>query len=97
MSGTAKLKHPLAKELRKAALAFPETVEDFPWGHSAFKVAAKKAFLFMGDDEEGGGWSASMNRTRGSRARVRTWVSVNSAANPWMAEVLCSIASSSLY
>jgi predicted DNA-binding protein (MmcQ/YjbR family) len=54
-----KLKHPLAKELRKAALGFPETVEDFPWGHSAFKVAGKKAFLFMGEDEEGG-WSCSM-------------------------------------
>lgn len=55
----AKLKHPIAKELRKAALAFPDTVEDFPWGHSAFKVAGKKAFLFMGEDEEGG-WSCSM-------------------------------------
>jgi predicted DNA-binding protein (MmcQ/YjbR family) len=59
VSGAAKLKHPLAKELRKAALAFPDTVEDFPWGHSAFKVAGKKAFVFMGEDEEGG-WSASM-------------------------------------
>ena len=56
----AKLKHPSAKELRKAALVYPDTVEDFPWGHSAFKVAGKKAFLFMGDDEEGGGWSCSM-------------------------------------
>ena len=60
MSAASKLKHPLAKALRKAALAFPDTVEDFPWGHSAYKVAGKKAFLFMGDDEEGGGWSASM-------------------------------------
>lgn len=54
-----KLKHADAKALRKAALAFPETVEDFPWGHSAFKVAGKKAFLFL-DDSEGGGWSCSM-------------------------------------
>ena len=59
MSVAVKLKHPLAKELRKAALVFPQTVEDFPWGHSAFKVAGKKAFLFMGEDEEGG-WSCSM-------------------------------------
>ncbi len=59
MTASVKLKHPAAKELRKAALAFPETVEDFPWGHSAFKVAGKKAFLFMGEDE-GGGWSCSM-------------------------------------
>jgi len=55
----AKPKHPIAKELRKAALVFPDTVEDFPWGHSAFKIAGKKAFLFMGEDEEGG-WSCSM-------------------------------------
>jgi predicted DNA-binding protein (MmcQ/YjbR family) len=60
MTASVKLKHPLGKELRKAALAFPETVEDFPWGHSAFKVSGKKAFLFMGDDDESGGWSCSM-------------------------------------
>lgn len=60
MSAAVKLKHAAAKELRKAALVYPDTVEDFPWGHSAFKVAGKKAFLFMGEDEEGGGWSCSM-------------------------------------
>ncbi|MGE0529809.1 MAG: MmcQ/YjbR family DNA-binding protein [Hyphomonadaceae bacterium] len=59
MSAPVKLKNTAAKELRKAALAYPETVEDFPWGHSAFKIAGKKAFLFMGEDEEGG-WSCSM-------------------------------------
>jgi hypothetical protein len=48
MSASAPFKHAEAKALRKAALAFPKTVEDFPWGHSAFKVAGKKAFLFMG-------------------------------------------------
>ena len=56
---SVKLKHACAKELRKAALAYPETVEDFPWGHSAFKIAGKKVFLFLGEDEEGG-WSCSM-------------------------------------
>jgi predicted DNA-binding protein (MmcQ/YjbR family) len=59
MTASVKLKNVAAKELRKAALAYPETVEDFPWGHSAFKVAGKKAFLFMGE-EEGGAWSCSM-------------------------------------
>lgn len=59
MSAAVKLKHADAKALRKVALAFPDTVEDFPWGHNAFKVAGKKAFLFMGE-EENGGWSASM-------------------------------------
>lgn len=59
MSASVKLKNADAKALRKAALAYPETVEDFPWGHSAFKIAGKKAFLFMGEDEDGG-WSCSM-------------------------------------
>lgn len=59
MSASAPLKHPDAKALRAAALAYPDTVEDFPWGHSAFKVAGKKAFLFMGAREDGG-FSCSM-------------------------------------
>jgi predicted DNA-binding protein (MmcQ/YjbR family) len=54
MTASAPLKHPEAKALRKAALAYPDTVEDFPWGHSAFKVAGKKAFMFMGATEDGG-------------------------------------------
>lgn len=53
-------KHPVARALRAAAIAYPGTTEDFPWGHAAFKVA-KKAFLFMADDETGaGGFSCSM-------------------------------------
>jgi predicted DNA-binding protein (MmcQ/YjbR family) len=59
MSASAPLKHADAKALRKAALAYPDTVEDFPWGHHAFKVAGKKAFLFMGASEDGG-FSCSM-------------------------------------
>ena len=35
-----------ASALREHALAYPETHEDFPWGHSAIKVKGK-AFLFM--------------------------------------------------
>ncbi len=34
-------------DLRAAALTFPQVHEDFPWGHSAFKVAKKKAFCFL--------------------------------------------------
>ena len=34
--------------LRKAALAYPETHEDHPWGEIAIKVKGK-VFLFMGD------------------------------------------------
>lgn len=59
MAASPPLKHPDGKALRKAALAYPDTVEDFPWGHSAFKVAGKKVFLFMGADEDGG-FSCSM-------------------------------------
>lgn len=46
--------HPVAKALRAAAMAYPETVEDMPWGHPAYKVAGKKAFLFVGGDEQTG-------------------------------------------
>lgn len=45
--------------LRKHALGYPETVEDFPWGHSAFKVKGK-AFLFTYLNEEEGFLSLSM-------------------------------------
>lgn len=38
--------------LRKRALGYPETREDFPWGHSAFKVK-NKAFVFLYADAEG--------------------------------------------
>ena len=41
-----------ASRLRDQALGYPETVEDFPWGHSAFKVKGK-SFLFLATDE---GW-----------------------------------------
>jgi predicted DNA-binding protein (MmcQ/YjbR family) len=39
--------------LREFALGFPETHEDFPWGHVAIKVRGK-AFLFLGGSESGG-------------------------------------------
>ena len=37
--------------LRQAALAYPETREDHPWGESAFKVK-QKVFLFMSLSED---------------------------------------------
>jgi predicted DNA-binding protein (MmcQ/YjbR family) len=33
-------------DLRRHALSYPESNEEFPWGHSAFKVKGK-AFVFM--------------------------------------------------
>ena len=53
------LKHPAAKALRKAALKYPDTAEDFPWDHHAFKAAGKKTFLFL-TGMEGGGFNCSM-------------------------------------
>ena len=41
----------LADEIRALALSLPEVNEDFPWGHSAFKVKGKKAFVFMSEEE----------------------------------------------
>lgn len=38
--------------IREAALAYPETSEDFPWGHSAFKVK-NKTFCWMSFAETG--------------------------------------------
>ena len=37
--------------LRKAALSYPEAVEDFPWGERTIKVRGK-IFLFLGHDRE---------------------------------------------
>ena len=38
--------------IRKAALAYPETREDHPWGEIAIKVKGK-VFVFMGYSEDG--------------------------------------------
>ena len=37
--------------LRKAALAYAQATEDFPWGHRAFKVK-KKMFLILSFDKD---------------------------------------------
>ena len=37
----------LAARFRALALSFPETYEDSPWGHPAFKVADNKLFATM--------------------------------------------------
>jgi predicted DNA-binding protein (MmcQ/YjbR family) len=46
--------HPAAKALRERALGYPKTVEDHPWGDTAFKVDGKKVFCFFGESENGG-------------------------------------------
>jgi predicted DNA-binding protein (MmcQ/YjbR family) len=49
--------------LRKQALAYPETHEDFPWGESAFKVKGK-TFVFMSDGERGVSFSVKLDGSR---------------------------------
>jgi predicted DNA-binding protein (MmcQ/YjbR family) len=46
-------RNPDEAALRELGLGFPETTEDFPWGHRALKVKGK-AFVFMGTGEEAG-------------------------------------------
>lgn len=53
MAARKKPSNPDEAALRKVGLAFPETTEDFPWGHRALKVKGK-AFVFMGTGGEGG-------------------------------------------
>lgn len=48
------IKHPDGKKLRAAALAYPQTNEDFPWDHHAFKIDGKKVFLFLTGLKDGG-------------------------------------------
>jgi predicted DNA-binding protein (MmcQ/YjbR family) len=45
-------RNPHEATLRALALSYPETREEFPWGHRAIKVRGK-AFVFMSKDEPG--------------------------------------------
>lgn len=56
------------KILRDFALSYPETTEDFPWGHQTFKVN-KKAFVFMGLQE--GVTSMSVKLPRSNKAALK--------------------------
>ncbi len=47
------LTHDCAKKLRAAAIKYPTTIEDFPWGERAFKVGGKKVFLFLSESDDG--------------------------------------------
>lgn len=60
--------------LRQFALKFPETHEDFPWGHRAFKVKGK-IFVFMGNAE--GATSLSFKLPKSSKVALK-----NSFASP---------------
>jgi predicted DNA-binding protein (MmcQ/YjbR family) len=49
----------LSDLVREYALSFPETHEDQPWGHPAFKVK-NKSFVFMGFTENGVSFSVKL-------------------------------------
>jgi predicted DNA-binding protein (MmcQ/YjbR family) len=47
---TVKIQHvSYGQRIRELALSFPETYEDWPWGHPVFKVGDNKMFAAMSD------------------------------------------------
>jgi predicted DNA-binding protein (MmcQ/YjbR family) len=53
----------IGEAIRKRALSYPETNEDFPWGESAFKVKGK-TFVFMHDGGEEVSFSVKLGDAR---------------------------------
>lgn len=52
----------LLRKIRRFALSFPDTREDHPWGHSAFKVRGK-IFVAVSSDEAGWGLSVKLEES----------------------------------
>lgn len=59
MSESKSLDNPYEMSLREFALGYPDTHEDFPWGHRVIKVKGK-AFIFMGHERGGLGLSVKL-------------------------------------
>ena len=53
------------KAIRRLALAYPGAIEEFPWGHSAFKVGGK-TFLFLSLEGDTLSLSAKLPKSRRS-------------------------------
>ena len=53
----------IGQAIRKHAMSYPETAEEFPWGESAFKVKGK-TFVFMRDGAEGVSFSVKVPDSR---------------------------------
>ena len=53
----------IAQAIRKHALSYPETAEEFPWGESAFKVKGK-TFVFMSEGAGGVSFSVKVPESR---------------------------------
>jgi len=62
---------PSEAALRVFALKYPETKEDFPWGHRAFKVKGK-VFVFMGCEEGATGMSFKLPNSK-TAALKKSW------------------------
>ena len=65
------------RALTKRALAYPETREDHPWGHSAFKVKGK-TFLFLFSEQDL--LSLSLKLPESGRSALRWWCCPTSIA-----------------
>lgn len=59
MTRTKKAANRYEDALRRHALTYPETHEDFPWGERVIKVK-KKVFLFLGSGDGGLGLSVKL-------------------------------------
>jgi predicted DNA-binding protein (MmcQ/YjbR family) len=69
-------KHKAARALHKAALGYPETREDHPWGERAYKVAGKMFLVMHALEREGlgEGFGATMKLPfRGPEALEEPW------------------------
>ena len=53
----------IAQAIRRHALSYPETAEEFPWGESAFKVKGK-TFVFMRESAAGVSFSVKVPDSR---------------------------------
>ena len=53
----------IGDSIRRKALSYPLTHEDFPWGESAFKVKGK-TFVFMSDGDDGVSFSVKLPASR---------------------------------
>lgn len=59
----------IGKLIRKRALSYPETTEEFPWGEHAFKVNGK-TFVFMRADEDETSFSVKLPHSRQAALRL---------------------------
>jgi predicted DNA-binding protein (MmcQ/YjbR family) len=56
--------------LKKRALAYPEVVEDHPWGHHAYKVKGKIFLILDFDPKQLGGMRLSLKLPQSGKAAV---------------------------